>query len=86
MVFVGNDFEVFVLQPKLLLLFAVNYCIVARVILDLYLGKAARLRACSHGGSHTILSHPALATYSLLIMMGDSSPYLAAPRAWCSQL
>ncbi|GKD81493.1 hypothetical protein Tco_1348332, partial [Tanacetum coccineum] len=26
-----------------------------------YLGEAAQLRACSHGGSHTILSHPALA-------------------------
>ncbi|GKA52230.1 hypothetical protein Tco_0745426 [Tanacetum coccineum] len=25
--------------------------------IDSYLGKAARLRACSHGGSHTILSH-----------------------------
>ncbi|GKD68075.1 hypothetical protein Tco_1322165, partial [Tanacetum coccineum] len=24
--------------------------------------EAARLRACSHGGSHTILSHPALAS------------------------
>ncbi|GJW79945.1 putative nucleotidyltransferase, ribonuclease H [Tanacetum coccineum] len=35
MEFVGNDFEVFVLQPKLFLLFAVNYCIVARQHLKL---------------------------------------------------
>ncbi|GJS90961.1 hypothetical protein Tco_0773597 [Tanacetum coccineum] len=35
MVFVGNDFEVFVLEPKLFLLFAVNHCIVARQHLKL---------------------------------------------------
>ncbi|GJW76806.1 putative leucine-rich repeat domain-like protein, partial [Tanacetum coccineum] len=49
-----------------------------------YLGEAARLLACSHGGSHTILSHPVLTGQPVRVvaMAGVSSfskmiPYLS---------